>query len=243
MTDLQCETQDIWKIGIRDMRTERSVWTYGDDRHPHLEVENIYVCFTGSWLDEWTMVLAGKVEKESEVATTSKRNTSSYTSSKVARYIAVHAWTCGDGEAMPPWSPLCKEWGVAAQPICLNESRLTKEKSEKNGWCICDSCNVPHQTGVFGKNIFLTFFHRTTHTTTYGGVGWYTYHDTNRTTLTTQVCEERDRCTEAGEMLPPHLSEASVYVCVSSCCCVDHFVTTWKLCLMLVCPCVCVSAV
>ena len=58
--------------------TEEMFEHYGDDRQPHLEEENIYVCFfTGSWLDEWTMVLAGKVEKESEVYTTSKRNTSS----------------------------------------------------------------------------------------------------------------------------------------------------------------------
>ena len=62
---------------------------------------------------------------------------------------------------------------MVAQPICLNESRLRKEKSEKNGWCICDSCNVPHQTGIFGKNIFFGFFQRTL------------------CILQTQACEER----------------------------------------------------
>ena len=61
---------------------------------------------------------------------------------------------------------LFKEWGVVAQPICLNESRIIKEKSEKNGCCICDSSNVLLQTGVFHEksffDIFLPYSARTT---------------------------------------------------------------------------------
>ena len=77
-------------------------------------------------------VLAGKVEKESEVATTSKRNTSSYTSSKVARYIASRGAVKKRPDSMSVVFSLFTVWGVVAQPICLNESRITKEKSEKN---------------------------------------------------------------------------------------------------------------
>ena len=77
------------------------------------------------------MVLAGKVEKESEVATTSKRNTSSYRSSKVARKIALRGAVKKRPDSMSVVFSLFKIGGEVAQPICLNESRIIKEKSEK----------------------------------------------------------------------------------------------------------------